>query len=115
MASFKERLRQTRKEKNFTQQDVANHLGITVSAYGFYEQGRNEPSLETIKKIANKFDVSSAYLLGETDDPHSAKLDDVNSAYYNIDNLNEEEKEFLDEQLELFRRIRQNRINKENK
>ncbi|UQD52341.1 XRE family transcriptional regulator [Bacillus methanolicus] len=69
MASLKDRLRELRKKHKLTQKDVAEILGISESAYGYYEQGRNEPSITTIKLLAKKYNVSPAYILGETDNP----------------------------------------------
>ncbi|MBP3041199.1 helix-turn-helix transcriptional regulator [Bacillaceae bacterium Marseille-Q3522] len=66
---FPERLRKLRDEQNFKQEDVAKKLNITTSAYGFYEQGRNEPSIDTLQKIASIFNVSIDYLLGRIDTP----------------------------------------------
>ncbi|MFS0784922.1 helix-turn-helix domain-containing protein [Shouchella sp. 1P09AA] len=117
MAELKDRLRELRKENNFTQQEVAKFLDITESAYGFYEQGRNEPSVQRLKLLAKKYNVSMSYLTGETNDKNSntSSNTDTNSAFYNYKDLDNEEVEFLNEQLEVFRRIRQNKINRENK
>ncbi|MED0675827.1 helix-turn-helix transcriptional regulator [Aneurinibacillus thermoaerophilus] len=68
MAELKQKLRELRKKHKLTQKEVADFLGITESAYGYYEQGRNEPSLDTIRKLANKYEVSIAYLIGESTD-----------------------------------------------
>lgn len=68
MVGLNDKLRKLRKKNKLSQKDVATFLGISESAYGYYEQGRNEPSLQTIKKLAKKFDVSIAYLLGEIED-----------------------------------------------
>jgi SOS-response transcriptional repressors (RecA-mediated autopeptidases) len=65
-----QRLRMLRHERKWRQKDVADRLGITESAYGFYEQGRREPSNETLHKLAEIFDVTTDYLLGRTDDPN---------------------------------------------
>ncbi|MBG9783472.1 helix-turn-helix domain-containing protein [Shouchella lehensis] len=117
MAELKDRLRELRKENNFTQQEVAKFLDITESAYGFYEQGRNEPSVQRIKMLAKKYNVSVSYLTGETDEKrnYTSPDSDVNSAFYKYKDLDDEEIEFLDEQLEVFRRIRQNKIDRENR
>ena len=63
---FAKRLKQLRAERNLLQKEVADYLGITTSAYGFYEQGEREPSLETLKRLADYFAVSVDYLLGRT-------------------------------------------------
>ncbi|MBN6889940.1 helix-turn-helix domain-containing protein [Cytobacillus horneckiae] len=62
-----ERLRELRKKHKLTQKDLGDFLGISESGYGYYEQGRNEPSLETLKKLALKYDVSMSYLSGDDD------------------------------------------------
>ncbi|MGN8646331.1 helix-turn-helix domain-containing protein [Gracilibacillus sp. HCP3S3_G5_1] len=67
MLIFRERLRSLREEKELMQEDIASKLNISTSAYGYYEQGRNEPSLETVKKLAEIFDVTADYLLGLID------------------------------------------------
>lgn len=36
-----------------------------------YEQERREPDIETLKKLADYFDVSLDYLLGRTDTPNA--------------------------------------------
>jgi len=64
---FSQRLRQLREEKGLLQKDVAKILGITPSAYGYYEQGKREPSMEVLKKLSDFFNVSIDYLLGRTD------------------------------------------------
>lgn len=69
MYSFNERLKDLRIESGYKQEEIAKILNVTTSAYGYYEQGRNEPSLATIKKIAETFKVSTDYLLGLTDSP----------------------------------------------
>lgn len=64
---LKERLKELRIEKNLLQKDIANLLNITASAYGFYEQGRRVPDAYTVIKLSKFFNVSSDYLLGNTD------------------------------------------------
>ena len=61
-----ERLKQLRDEFGFDQ-EMGRKLNITSSAYGYYEQGRNEPPLETLVKIAEIFNVTTDYLLGRSD------------------------------------------------
>ncbi|MFP5521241.1 helix-turn-helix domain-containing protein [Peptococcus simiae] len=67
---MKERLKSLRREAGLTQADMARKMGITASAYGFWEQGRNEPDLKSATKLAEIFDVSTDYLLGRTNDRH---------------------------------------------
>lgn len=59
-------LRELRQEKNLTQADLSKILKISASAIGMYEQGRREPDNDTLSKIADFFDVSIDYLLGQS-------------------------------------------------
>lgn len=64
-----ERLKQLRQNKNLLQKDVADYLNISKSAYGYYEQGRNEMDILTLVKLADLFDVSIDYLVGNKKEP----------------------------------------------
>ncbi|MBU5266702.1 helix-turn-helix domain-containing protein [Virgibacillus proomii] len=76
MYRFSERLTDVRVEAGYSQKDLAKELNITTSAYGYYEQGRNEPSLETVRLLARKLNVSTDYLLGIIDEPkHPVKYE----------------------------------------
>ena len=67
MKIFQERLIEQRKLFGYTQREVAKFLGMTQPSYIRYENGKSEPSLENLVKLANIFDVSTDYLLGRTD------------------------------------------------
>ena len=64
---FSERLKNLRKNKGLLQQDMADKIGVTKSAYGYYEQGKTTPDIVTAKKIAEILNVSIDYLFGESD------------------------------------------------
>lgn len=64
---FSERLKSLRKASGLLQQDMADKIGITKSAYGYYEQGKTIPDVITARKIADILDVSVDYLLGNSD------------------------------------------------
>jgi len=64
MSVFSERLKKERKKSGLTQEDVAKQLGITRSAYTYYETDKTQPSLETATKLADIFKVSLDYLIG---------------------------------------------------
>lgn len=61
------RLKDLRKEHDLTQEDMAKKIGITKSAYGYYEQEKTIPDAYTLEKLADIFGVSTDYLLGKTD------------------------------------------------
>lgn len=57
-------LRDIRTKRNLTQQAVADYLGCSSVVYSRYETEKREPSLDTILKMADLFDVTVDYLLG---------------------------------------------------
>lgn len=52
-----------RREAGLSQAQLALRLGISPSTMGMYEQGRREPSMETVVAMAKVFRVSTDYLL----------------------------------------------------
>lgn len=60
---FNIRLNQTRIQKGFTAQQMADEIGVSLRAYRFYESGSREPNISTLVKIADILDVSLDYLL----------------------------------------------------
>ena len=69
MSEFAKRLRELRKDKNVSQKKLSNYLGYGYTAIANYESGRNEPSFDTLCKIAGYFDVTVDYLIGKEDNP----------------------------------------------
>ena len=67
MKIFMDRLKEQRKLYGLTQRDMAERLGISQPSYIRYENGSAEPSLESLVKIADTFDVSVDYLLGRAE------------------------------------------------
>lgn len=80
LEDFKDRLKNLRSQKKFRQKDLATKLGIARTTIANYEQGTRFPDKETLKNIANFFDVSIDYLLGRSDYPNywSNKIVDFN-------------------------------------
>jgi len=73
MASlFRSRIKALREERGLLQQDMADLLGISKSAYGFYEQGKREPDFDTLSALADFFKVSVDFLLGRRESPSDA-------------------------------------------
>ncbi len=54
-----------RKSKGWSQADLANKTDISQVMVGKYERGDATPSIEVAKKIADAFEVSLDYLVGE--------------------------------------------------
>lgn len=58
------RLRSLRKNKQKTQQEIADLLGITRSAYNTYEKGSRNPTHDKLNFLADYYETTVDYLLG---------------------------------------------------
>ena len=57
-----------RKEKDWSQSQLATNSGVSREMNGKYERGEAVPSLDAAKKIVKAFGVTLDYLAGETSD-----------------------------------------------
>lgn len=74
--NFGDRIKKMRKDKDWSQEYVANKLNISVGALSRYETGMFEPkSLSLVNDFATLFDVTTDYLLGKSDSPNSQEID----------------------------------------
>lgn len=64
MLLFGNRLKQLRKQKSLTQEQLAERLRVTKSIISAYESSSKFPSLDMLIKLAYTFSVSTDYLLG---------------------------------------------------
>ena len=58
------RLKDLRIAKQISQKDFAKRLGVSQQTVASWEVGRTEPANDSLKNIADYFDVSTDYLLG---------------------------------------------------
>ncbi len=67
MDSIGDRLKQLRKEKGLTQQELAKEIGLSKSAIIQYENNKRTPNFHAMFKLERYFNVSSQYLSGQSD------------------------------------------------
>lgn len=60
-------LKEIRAKRNFTQQQVADHIGCSSVVYSRYESGTRQPSIEVLLRLADLFGVTVDHLLGRPD------------------------------------------------
>ncbi|MBS6622759.1 MAG: helix-turn-helix transcriptional regulator [Faecalibacterium prausnitzii] len=61
--SFPDKLREARKNKGYTQAQLAELLGIAKTTLTGYEKGNREPDVYKIKRLVEILDVKSDWLL----------------------------------------------------
>lgn len=89
-----------RKKLNISQSELAKRVSVSRTIIGNYERNENTPSVDILLKIANEFDVSVDFLIGEgqlstydkevlkrIDDIEGLPEEDKNHLFYLIDNL----------------------------
>lgn len=64
---FSQRLKEIRKIRKMTQQEVAERSGIPSTSIAHIEAGARKPSLENFYKLVVVLNISADYLLGCTD------------------------------------------------
>lgn len=92
MVNMGQRLKELRIMKNLTQKQVADRVGLAVSAISSYESGFRYPSYPTLVKLASMYHVSCDYLIGV---PSSRTID--------VSGLNDEEIEVILQTVDLLR------------
>ena len=60
------RLEFLRKEKKLSQKELSKMVNLTQQRISAYEKGKREPDLETLSALANFFNVTIDYLLGNS-------------------------------------------------
>lgn len=62
--SFSTKLKELRKDRNLTQEQLGEFIGISRSAVAMYESGEREPDFKTEESFAEFFNVTLDYLRG---------------------------------------------------
>lgn len=79
-----EKILKLRTDQNLTQKQLANICGFSQSALNFWENGKRQPKIEQLEKIANALDVSVADLMGLT---YKENIMDTNDLFKFYDSL----------------------------
>ena len=89
---------------------LGEDINVAESTISLYETGKREPDYETLKKIAEYFDVSIDYLLGRVDvrkEATSATVDKEFANFYeSYKDLDDADKEILKATLDAFVRAK---------
>lgn len=70
---FSNSLRKLLEEKDKTQKDLADYVGVSPASVNFWFNGKKIPKIDKIKKIASFFHVDVSELLSDPDSPPPAK------------------------------------------
>lgn len=60
------RIRELREDRDLTQKEIAQMLGMSQTGYSKYETGENDIPTQVLVKLANFYQTSIDYLLGRS-------------------------------------------------
>lgn len=69
-----------RKQKGYTQVDLAKLLNVKPTAVSAWESGRNKPLMDKVTLMANVFNINISQLVGDT-----FEVNDINPVYSKLD------------------------------
>ncbi len=94
MVDFGIKIRELRKKKGLTQQQLAEYVGVTKAMVSAYETGMRYPSYDILIKFTRIFRVTSDYLLG------------LNSRkFFDVDGLTDSQAEAVANIIEEFKKM----------
>lgn len=93
-------------QTNLTQSDFSKKIDVARTTYAMYEQGHREPDYKTLQKIANYYDVSTDFLLGQSENPKMTAEDEF-QAFANDPELGRWYRELPESDEEDLQKLRQ--------
>ena len=72
---YRERMRNIREDRDFTQTQIAKIINKSQQGYNHIEMGRAELKIEDLIKLCNFYDVSADYFIGLSEIPCRNKSD----------------------------------------
>lgn len=95
---FPQRVSQFRKDKNLTQQELADKVGVKVLQIRRYEAGTSQPTLEVIKQLAIALSVTTDALIFDNSERNPE--DELRIQFEAIQQFTDDEKEVTRKVLE---------------
>ncbi len=103
------KLKNLRKERNLTQNELSQKLGFSERYIAKIESGV-KPSLEAFKKLADFFNVPIEYLVSESNEILllSTKNEELLNAFFEVDRMSPEDQKIVLELINAFIAKRKN-------
>ena len=68
-----QRIRDLREDRDLKQRQIADYLNCSQQVYSNYELGQRDIPTDVLIRLANYYNVSIDYLLGQTNNPKRNK------------------------------------------
>ena len=95
--TFSDRLKEARLAKGYTQEQIAEKIGVAKSTYTGYEKGNREPNVNTIGKLMSELHVDANFLWQDgTTFPFELSYDEMENLVKKYRELDDHGKEMVD-------------------
>ena len=74
-------IKRIRLERNLTQEEIANHIGVSAQSVSKWERGEGYPDIELLPSLANYLAISVDELLGVSESEKKNKYDEINKKW----------------------------------
>lgn len=91
--AFGKRLLELRRDRGWSQPDVAKRIGTSGAIVGRYERGEMLPSIEVARKLAEAFEVTVDFLVTGWESPSSLKDRAMLDRWRALEELPEEDRD----------------------
>ena len=102
---YGDRLKKLRNNANLSQKELSDRLHINRSTYARYETSSTQPDFDTLVKLANYFNVTTDYILGNSDDPHKTENEELQEFIEEVKVWYKDEPESKEEKLKMFKKM----------
>ena len=102
---FQKRLKELRLEKNLSQTELGDMIGVHYTHIGRYERGLSIPKSATMRRLAEALGVTTDYLFeGKMDEVAKSRLKDRDllQMFNEVEKLNEDDKSVIKKLIDAF-------------
>ena len=100
-----DKIKVLREGKNVSQKELAQAIGVSDVMISLYEQGKKYPSLSTIVRIAEYFNVSTDYLLGIKTSANDDIPENIKAVARNLMELSEEKRKLAIDMIKIMSEV----------
>lgn len=97
---FSERLREARKLRGYSQEELAAKAEMPPTTIAHFETGTRKPSFELLRRLAVALEITTDFLLGRVDSPELAQAGDP--LYRDIGRLSGNDREIAKDFLKML-------------
>ena len=105
MSVLGNRIAKLRKEKGLSQSVLADYVGISYAQIGRYETKGAQPTADALRKIAEKLDTTTDFLMyGDKDEKAKASLEDAEllQQFKEVEKMKPEDKNTIKQLIDAF-------------